>query len=67
MLLEKREKRVNFWCFFSLKNTILFQGSLQVINAGEGVEKREPSYTVGGNPLHFKSHVLSSEMPQETM
>ena len=23
--------------------------SLQVIYAGEGVEKREPSYTVGGN------------------
>ena len=23
--------------------------SLQVINVGEGVEKREPSYTVGGN------------------
>ena len=23
--------------------------SLQMINAGEGVEKREPSYTVGGN------------------
>ena len=23
--------------------------SLQIINAGEGVEKREPSYTVGGN------------------
>ena len=23
--------------------------SLQVINAGEGVEKKEPSYTVGGN------------------
>ena len=22
---------------------------LHVINAGEGVEKREPSYTVGGN------------------
>ena len=22
---------------------------LQVINAGEGVEKREPSYTAGGN------------------
>ena len=22
---------------------------LQTINAGEGVEKREPSYTVGGN------------------
>ena len=24
-------------------------GCLQAINAGEGVEKREPSYTVGGN------------------
>ena len=23
--------------------------NLQIINAGEGVEKREPSYTVGGN------------------
>ena len=23
--------------------------SLQTINAGKGVEKREPSYTVGGN------------------
>ena len=23
--------------------------SLQIINAGEGVEKREPSYTVGEN------------------
>ena len=23
--------------------------SLQAINAGKGVEKREPSYTVGGN------------------
>ena len=26
-----------------------FLKSLQAINAGEGVEKREPSYTVGGN------------------
>jgi len=25
------------------------QKYLQAINAGEGVEKREPSYTVGGN------------------
>ena len=26
-----------------------YQKSLQTINYGEGVEKREPSYTVGGN------------------
>ena len=29
--------------------------SLQTINAGEGVEKREPSYTVGGN-VNWGSH-----------
>ena len=27
----------------------LLSKSLQAINAGEGMEKREPSYTVGGN------------------
>ena len=29
--------------------------SLQTIHAGEGVEKREPSYTVGGN-VNWYSH-----------
>ena len=29
--------------------------SLQMINAEEGVEKREPSYTVGGN-VNWCSH-----------
>ena len=29
--------------------TDLLSESLQTINAGEGVEKKEPSYTVGGN------------------
>ena len=28
---------------------MLLSKSLQAINAGEGVERREPSYTVGGN------------------
>ena len=27
----------------------VIQNSIQEINAGEGVEKTEPSYTVGGN------------------
>ena len=27
----------------------LLSKNLQTVNAGEGVEKREPSYTVGGN------------------
>ena len=33
----------------SLQSERLQSESLQTINAGEGVEKREPSYTVGGN------------------
>ena len=36
--------------YVKFKNKIkLKKKSLQAINAGEGVEKREPSYTVGGN------------------
>ena len=35
-------------CWFCYQIYASFK-SLQVINAGEGVEKREPSYTVGGN------------------
>ena len=32
--------------------------SLQIINAGEGVEKKEPSYTVGGNVLDWPRHLF---------
>ena len=31
--------------------------NLQAINAGEGVEKREPSYTVGGNANWYSHYV----------
>ena len=34
---------------FSIWSEWLLSKSLQTINAGEGVGKREPSYTVGGN------------------
>ena len=37
---------VNSWSVMSI---LLVNKSLQAINAGEGVQKREPSYTVGGN------------------
>ena len=30
--------------------------NLQAINAGEGVEKREPSYTVGGNASQYSHY-----------
>ena len=35
--------------FISHQSEWLRSKSLQAINAGEDVEKREPSYTVGGN------------------
>ena len=37
------------WGTISRQSEWLWSKSLQAINAGEGVEKREPSYTVGGN------------------
>ena len=37
--------------------------NLQTINAGEGAEKREPSYSVGGNANEY-SHIENSvEIP----
>ena len=37
------------WGTISRRSERLLPKNLQTINAGEGVEKREPSYTVGGN------------------
>ena len=37
------------WVSITRQSGWLLSKSLQAINAGEGVEKREPSYTVGGN------------------
>ena len=40
--------------------------SLQIINAREGVEKREPSYTVGGNVNWYSHYGKRMEVPQKT-
>ena len=40
--------------------------SLQITNAREGVEKREPSYTVSGNVIGAASVENSMEVPQKT-
>ena len=44
--LQETVKDRKAWCG---QSGWLLSKSLQAINAGEGVEKREPSYTVGGN------------------
>ena len=43
------------WGTISCQSEWQWSKSLQAINAGEGVEKREPSYTVGGN-ANWYSH-----------
>ena len=35
----------------------------QIINAGEDVERREPSYTLGGNVNWYSHHEKSMEVP----
>ena len=47
-LLEKCKSKPQ-WGTTSHQSEWLRSKYLQAINAGEGVEKREPSYTVGGN------------------
>ena len=37
--------------------------SLQTINSGEGAEKREPSYSVGGNANEYSHMENSVEIP----
>ena len=45
----RKVKSKPLWGTISCQSEWLRSKSLQAINAGEGVEKREPSYTVGGN------------------
>ena len=47
--LSDKGKSKPQWGTISCQSEWLQSKSLQAINAGEGVEKREPSYTVGGN------------------
>ena len=47
--LSEKCKSKPQWGTISCPSEWLPSKSLQTINAGEGVEKREPSYTVGGN------------------
>ena len=47
--LSEKCKSKPQWGTISRWSELLLSESLQTINAGEGAEKREPFYTVGGN------------------
>ena len=42
------------------QKTLSSQRNLQTINTGEDVEKREPSYTVGGNINSYSHNGVSN-------
>ena len=44
------------WDITSDRSEWLSSKRLQIIIAGEGVEKREPSYTVGGNVNSYSQY-----------
>ena len=48
LIIREMQIKTTMRYYFMLVRMAAIQ-SLQAINAGVGVEKREPSYTVGGN------------------
>ena len=55
MLFREKCKSKPQLGFISHRSEWLIPKSLQKINAGEGVKKREPSYTIGGD-ANWYSH-----------
>ena len=61
--LSEKCKSKPQWGTISRQSEWLPSKSLQTINAGEGVEKREPSYIVGGMQTRTATMVNSVEIP----
>ena len=53
-LLEKCRSKLQ-WCIISYQSEWPSSKSSQTMNAGEGLQKREPSCTVGGNANWYNS------------
>ena len=49
LIIREMQIKTTMRYHYTRQSGWLLSKSLQAINAGEGVEKREPSYTVGGN------------------
>ena len=66
MIIEKKKAKCKSkpqWGIISCRSERPSWKRLQTVNAGEGVEKREPSYTVGGNAICTATWENSEEIP----
>ena len=54
LIIREMQIKTSMRCHSILVRMAIIK-NLQTMNAGEGVEKREPSYTVGGN-VNWYSH-----------
>ena len=61
--LSEKCKSKPQWGIISRKSEWLLSKNLQAINAGEDVEKREPSYTIGGMQTSTATMENSVEIP----
>ena len=62
LILEKCKSKPQ-WGIITHQSEGPVSKSLQTINTGEGVEKRKPSYTVGGN-VNWYNHMTQQSTPR---
>ena len=55
LIIREMQIKTTVWYHLILVRMAAIK-SLQTINAGEGVEKREPSYTIGGNANQYSHY-----------
>ena len=56
LIMREMHIKITMRCHLIPARMAIIKKNPQTINAGEGVERREPSYTVGGNVNWYNYH-----------